>query len=171
MLPPIVEYLFSLRKPNGDALVFPGALQTIVSPLPPNVPLYFTFAPPVEEYCHIWFRTYFGHEMIPYAIDGWALCHEGYLYSGTIDSEIIREGVNYFVPLFPSRPLSAYVLNTSGLNQFYCSTGYYILVKSKLDYEQMMANLAAYAGLTDPRAGILSQQAASYLTILERGKI
>lgn len=171
MLPRLVEYLLSLRRPSGDALVYPGTMQTIVPAMPPNTPLYFSFAPPITEYCHIWFRTFFGREVVPYAFDGWAMGYEGYIYSGTIDSGLIEDGVNYFLPLFTSRPLQAYLINTSPLNQFYSCSGYYILVKTERDYGQMMAALAGEIGLTAPGTQILTEQAKRYLEILERGKI
>lgn len=163
LLPYVIQYLETLRRPSGGLLVEPGGFQVYMPMVPPNTQVTYTISPALGYYAYIGYRLDWDGAMVPLAwtmtIHQWGMRP----YTGLLNSKIIEFGIDHIIPVTDAEPCLTLAVNNTPLFQYACVTGYFVGVRSKEDYDTVMDSLERLG--TSRKSEELAQQA---VTLLER---
>ena len=141
MMGELVRYLLSLEEEGGRRLVQMGVIQTTIRIMPPGVTVVFDIVPEDGKYAAIYFWHRASPEIIPGVFD-WRSQHFGMeLLTGPAREASLVEGHDVWLVITRSQPIHTVLTNISGLNQFFETIDFMLLVDSEEDLNKIRAEI------------------------------
>jgi hypothetical protein len=141
MLPYVIQYLETLRRPDGSQICQPGGFQVIIPAVPPNTQIPYTITPATGYYAYIGHRLSWDPAMVPNAWLMTIVQWGAQPYTGFLSGDILRDGLEHIIVVTQSQPCYTYATNTTPLNQYACVTGVLVTIPSEDDYKTAMEAL------------------------------
>lgn len=129
----VIEYLLALEKPGGGKLVRYGVMLVTVPVFPPGMSLTFTITPYFNSYASIEYWHRFSPAIVPGTLL-WDSRHSGMeICAGVCGAVATADGHNLWVEITESDPIITDVTNISGVNQFFETLDFFLLVDTEDD--------------------------------------
>lgn len=140
-IPRIIEYIQSLRTPDGRRMSELGAHQIMVPVWPAGTILATTVSPPDSTYAWIGYGIAWNPNMVPGAFIG-SVYHGGaFLFDGTLTAAVLASGVSSFTLITRAAPIRYWSQNITALNQYEEVIGAFCVVSSREDMEYIQKKL------------------------------
>ena len=166
MMGELVRYLLSLEEEGGRRLVQMGVIQTTIPIMPPGVTVVFDIVPEDGKYAAIYFWHRANPEIIPGVFD-WNSQHFGMeLLTGPAREASLVEGHDVWLVVTRSQPIHTVLINISGLNQFFETIDFLLLVDSEADLNKIRAESQRWNQRST--AGVLLEQAQETNRLLRK---
>ncbi len=140
-----VELLRS-REWRQYSNLFPlGTTQVLIPAFPRNQTIWTTFRPPSDIYCHVVYGAVFGINMLP---DVFTFTYQAWgsrIYSGTCTSSILGVELAFLLPVTQQQPVLVAATNITALLQYFEINWRYLVVRTEVEYKQMVEFLERLA--------------------------
>ena len=158
MLPRLVEYLLSIRRPGaGRPLVTQSGVQAIIPIFPANTQVASENVPPNFEYMDIIYQVTLDPQMNPGAFSAVCTYVGGRPINGVATQWFMQNDLYTFVVITKSNPGQSILENITPLNQYYAANFWYLSIASKEDaedvykyLESLVADKGKYPNLWKP---------------------
>jgi len=155
-LPSIIEYLLARSDLEENWGILDDTIQIVIANIPPLNIIRYAVVP--LHYMHIIYNFSFGPAVVPNALAVKKTTGRGsQLFNSVITGRVYPEIT--LATITPGAPLFEEVTNTTGLNQYYESTHYYIDIPNAVTFKEVIDVLHALIRETNP----LQQEAKSLL--------
>ena len=138
MLPSLIDYLLTIRRPSGGWMTYQGAVQLVIPNFPPQTTLSYTVVPLAGTYAQIAWSLRFGNDMVPDAFSGYIQQGGSKAYTGLITQRLIDYGSNVMAVVTNAEPTLAYLTNTTALVQRYETIGQFLVVNTEQDLATLL---------------------------------
>lgn len=163
-LPYVIEYLVSMRRPDGGHLVNQGIGQIIVPSFPPFSTLNLTNTPWGNEYAYIAFRSQLGAAVLPGCFINEIQQHGNRAYSGTMGSWFTNNSVDGFDIITDAEPSIIRITSISPLNQYWEGVTLFVGINSEDDFHLVLEAIKRVA--TSVKSEQLQAEANSLLAVI-----
>lgn len=119
MLPRLVEFILSLRRPGGGFYAQQSSMQIIVDPFPPNYTLVFDLGPSEDTFAHILYLSGRSPEMVPGAFHKVLMQAGVPLFDAIITEEHILRPTASFWVVTEALKVVTRSTNLTALNQYF----------------------------------------------------
>ena len=138
MLPSLIDYLLTLRRPSGGRLLYRDAVQITVEYFPPGFLLTHTISPPTGAYAYIGWATKLGTDMVPNTFTGFVQQFGTRAYTGVITSRVIEDSVDDLFWITDAEPLFIWIQNISPLAERLEVISHFLVCTGEDDYQQLL---------------------------------
>jgi len=167
-LPYVIQYLLTLRSPNGDPLVYGGISQEVVPFFPPGQSIRLE-TNPGKDYAHLGFFGGVGPAVVPGAFYSVAWQAGGRIHEGIVTGYFAGNDLFHYLVETHARPAVAILTNTSPLVQYYEGYVGFLRVASAEDYELVKDALDRLGTSSKLESGAI--QAANLLETMKESEV
>jgi len=140
-LPTLIEYLSALRAPGGGRICRPGRIN-IEFDLPAGMRVELTLLPPFNAYACIKYGMSYD---VPPRVLFLETVQGGSMYiQGTINEDVMRETLGYYIIYTNADPITAYVTNNSMALQRIRATQWNLIINTEADFNILSHCLYEY---------------------------
>ena len=148
ILTPLVEYLLAVPHPKGGSgnLCRVGMIQTTIPIFPAGLSVTINVYPEYGSYCNIQFRLRWSPVIVPGSFYV-SIRHAGMeIPSGIMGATALGDPQSAWLDIRQNSPAQVQYTNISGMNQFYESIAYFLVVQSEDDYHVVRKLIADWRG-------------------------